>query len=230
MKVDVLTLFPGMFGGVFSESILRIAREKDLLDLRIWNIRDFTEDRHRSADDKPYGGGPGMVLKVEPVTECVEHVLSVRGEEARVVLLTPQGRRFAQPVAREYSKESHLVLICGHYEGFDERIRLGLRPEELSIGDYVLSGGEAAALVVVDAVVRLIPGVLGSADSVREESFSDGDGLEYPQYTRPAEYRGMVVPDVLRSGNHREIAKWREEMARERTRSRRKKERFDEAS
>jgi len=230
MKVDVLTLFPGMFGGAFHESILRIAREKRLLDVRVWNIRDLTEDRHRSVDDKPYGGGPGMVMKVEPVIECVEHVLAARGEDARVVLLTPQGRRFDQAVAKELSQEPHLVLICGHYEGFDERIRVGLEPDELSIGDYVLSGGEAAATVVIDAVTRLIPGVLGSAESVREESFARGDQLEYPQYTRPAEYRGMAVPDVLRSGNHEKIRVWREEKSRERTESRRQKERSDEAS
>jgi len=170
MKVDVLTLFPGMFGGVFAESILRIAREKRLLDVRVWNIRDFTSNRHRTVDDKPYGGGPGMVMKVEPVLECVSHVLATRGEEARVLLLTPQGRRFDQAKARELSQTSHIVLICGHYEGFDERIRLALEPEELSIGDYVLSGGEAAATVVIDAVTRLVPGVLGSDDSARTDS------------------------------------------------------------
>ena len=230
MKVDVLTLFPGMFGGVFHESILRIAREKRLLDVRVWDIRDFTADRHRSVDDKPYGGGPGMVMKVEPVVECVEHVLATRGKDARVVLLTPQGRRFDQTVAKELSEAPHLVLICGHYEGFDERIREGLRPFELSIGDFVLSGGEAAATVVIDAVTRLIPGVLGSSESVRDESFSHGDQLEYPQYTRPAEYRGMEVPDVLRSGNHAKIRLWREQKSRERTESRRQKERSDEAS
>lgn len=230
MKVDVLTLFPGMFGGVFHESILRIAREKRLLDVRVWNIRDFTADRHRSVDHKPYGGGPGMVMKVEPVVECVEHVLATRGKDAEVVLLTPQGRRFDQTVAKELSEVPHLVLICGHYEGFDERIREELRPFELSIGDFVLSGGEAAATVVIDAVTRLIPGVLGSSESVREESFSHGDQLEYPQYTRPAEYRGMEVPDVLRSGNHAKIRLWREQKSRERTESRRQKERSDEAS
>jgi len=230
MKVDVLTLFPGMFGGVFHESILRIAREKHLLDVRVWNIRDFTADRHRSVDDRPYGGGPGMVMKVEPVFECVSHVLATRGKDARVVLLTPQGRRFDQTVARELSEVPHLVLICGHYEGFDERIRTGLEPDELSIGDFVLSGGEAAATVVIDAVTRLIPGVLGSNESVREESFSHGDQLEYPQYTRPAEYGGMEVPDVLRSGNHAKIRLWREQKSRERTESRRQKERSDEPS
>jgi tRNA (guanine37-N1)-methyltransferase len=228
MKVDVLTLFPGMFGGAFSESILRIGREKGLLDLRVWNVREFTTDRHRSVDDKPYGGGPGMVMKVEPVTECVEHVLEVRGEGARVILLTPQGRRLTQGVAAELSSEDHLLLICGHYEGFDERIRLGLRPDELSVGDFVLSGGETAAMVVIDAVTRLIPGVLGSSESVREESFSRGDELEYPQYTRPPEYRGMTVPEVLRSGDHEKIRTWREEQSMARTRARRKKERSDE--
>lgn len=228
MKVDVLTLFPSMFGGVFSESILRIAREKGRLDLRVWNIREEATDRHRTVDDRPYGGGPGMVMKPEPVLECVERVLARRGRDARKILLTPQGRRFTQETARELVREEHLLLVCGHYEGFDERIRIGLGAEELSLGDFVLSGGETAAMVVIDAVVRLVPGVLGDARSAEEESFSDGDTLEYPQYTRPAEYKGMKVPDVLMSGNHAEIDAWRREMARSRTVARRRKERSDE--
>jgi tRNA (guanine37-N1)-methyltransferase len=228
MKIDVLTLFPGMFDGVLEESILRIAREKGLLDVRLWDIREFTHDRHRSADDRPYGGGPGMVMKVEPVTECVEHVLAERGEDAMRILLTPQGRRLAQGLVRKLAVEEHLLLVCGHYEGFDERIRLGLRPTEISVGDFVLSGGEVAAMVVIDAVARLIPGVLGSEESVEEESFSSGGLLEYPQYTRPPEYRGMRVPEVLLSGHHENIRAWREEMARRRTRARREEERSDE--
>ena len=227
MKIDVLTLFPGMFDGVLEESILRIAREKGLLDVRLWDIREFTHDRHRSADDRPYGGGPGMVMKVEPVTECVEHVLAARGEDAMKLLLTPQGRRLTQGLARELAEREHLLLICGHYEGFDERIRQGLRPTELSVGDFVLSGGEIAAMVVIDAVARLIPGVLGSEESVTEESFSNGSLLEYPQYTRPPEYRGMQVPEVLLSGHHERIRAWREEMARRRTSARREEERSD---
>ncbi|MHC4472963.1 MAG: tRNA (guanosine(37)-N1)-methyltransferase TrmD [Planctomycetota bacterium] len=228
MKIDVLTLFPGMFGGVLSESILRIAGDKGLLDVRLWDIRDFTRDRHRTVDDRPYGGGPGMVMKVEPVTECVEHVRAERGEEALVVLLTPQGRRFTQEVAQELATEEHVLLVCGHYEGFDERIRMALEPVEISVGDFVLSGGEIPAMVIIDAVARLIPGVLGSAESLDEESVGSEGLLEYPQYTRPAEYRGMKVPEVLLSGHHEKIRAWREEMARERTRSRRREERTDE--
>jgi tRNA (guanine37-N1)-methyltransferase len=180
------------------------------------------------VDDKPYGGGPGMVMRPEPVFAAVEHVLSVRGREATKILLTPQGRTFDQSVARELAGRGHLLLICGRYEGFDERIRIGLRPEEISVGDYVLSGGEPAAMVVVDAVARLVPGVLGSEDSLREESFSEGDLVEYPQYTRPAEFRGMEVPEVLISGHHERIRAWREETARRRTAARRRKERSDE--
>ena len=228
MKIDVLTLFPEMFGGVLSESILRIAQEKALLDVEVWDIRDFTSDRHRTADDRPYGGGPGMVMKVEPVFACLEHVLAMRGENAHRVLLTPQGRLFRQDVAHEFAAKEHLLLICGHYEGFDERIRIGLTPDEVSVGEYVLSGGELAAMVVIDAVARLLPGVLGSMESLTEESFSEGDLLEYPQYTRPAEFRGMKVPEILLSGHHENIRAWRAERAVRRTQERRRKERGDE--
>ena len=228
MKIDVLTLFPEMFGGVLSESILRIAQEKELLDVEVWDIRDFTSDRHRTADDRPYGGGPGMVMKVEPVFACLEHVLAMRGTEAHRVLMTPQGRTFRQDVAREFAAKEHLLLLCGHYEGFDERIRIGLTPDEVSVGDYVLSGGELAAMVVIDAVTRLLPGVLGSTESLDEESFTEGDLLEYPQYTRPAEFRGMKVPEILLSGHHENIRAWRAEMAVRRTQERRRKERSDE--
>ena len=228
MKIDVLTLFPGICEGALEESILGIAREKGLLDVRLWDIREFTTDRHRSADDKPYGGGPGMVMKVEPVLACVEHVLEERGRDAHVVLLSPQGRTFRQETARELSRKEHLVLICGRYEGFDERIRIGLGADEISIGDYVLSGGELPAMVIVDTVARLLPGVLGCEESLDEESFADGDVLEYPQYTRPPEYRGMKVPEVLLSGHHERIREWRAEMSRQRTLARRLKERSDE--
>ena len=220
MKIDVLTLFPDMFGGVLSESIPRIAREKGLLDVRLHNIREFATGRHRSVDAPPYGGGPGMVLRVEPVIACAEHVLAQRGTGAHPVMLTPKGRRFRQEIALELAEREHLMLICGHYEGFDDRNRGLLRPDEISIGDYVLSGGEIAAMVVIDAVARLIPGVLGSAESLSEESFSREGLLEYPQYTRPAEYRGVSVPEVLLSGHHEKIRKWREEMARKRTEER----------
>ena len=217
MKIDVLTLFPGMFAGPLDESIVRRARDTGRLDLQIHNLRDYTHDRHRTVDDKPFGGGPGMLLKPEPIFEAVE---GLAGEATRVVLLTPAGRPFDQGIARELAQVSHLLLVCGSYEGFDERIREGLADDELSIGDFVLTNGALPAMVIIDAVVRLLPGVLGDDTSARDESFSQGR-LEYPQYTRPAEFRGMRVPEVLLSGNHAEIAKWRAEQARRRTEQRR---------
>jgi tRNA (guanine37-N1)-methyltransferase len=217
MKIDVLTLFPGMFAGPLDESIVRRARDTGRLSLQIHNLRDYTHDRHRTVDDKPFGGGPGMLLKPEPVFEAVEHLAD---EQTRVILLTPAGRRFNQALARELAQAEHLLLVCGSYEGFDERIREALADDELSIGDFVLTNGALPAMVVVDAVVRLLPGVLGDDESAREESFSQ-DGLEYPQYTRPAEFRGMKVPEVLLSGHHAEIAKWRAQQARRRTETRR---------
>jgi tRNA (guanine37-N1)-methyltransferase len=217
MHVDILTLFPAMFKGPFNESIVKRARESGALDLRLTDIRDFTTDRHRTVDDTPYGGGPGMVMKPGPLFAAVE---SVRSAESRVVLLSPQGRLFRQNVAVEMSRLPHLVLVCGHYEGVDERVREHLVDDELSIGDFVLTGGELAAMVVVDAVSRLIPGVLGKEESVLEESHSSGL-LEYPHYTRPAEFRGWRVPDILLSGNHGEIARWRRRESLRRTRARR---------
>ncbi len=217
MKIDVLTLFPGMFSGPLDESIVKRAREAGLLTLGIHNLRDWTHDKHKTVDDRPFGGGPGMLLKPEPIFEAVEQLA---GEKTKVVLLCPQGRRFDQSVARELAKVEHLLLICGSYEGFDERIREALADDELSIGDFVLTNGALPAMVIVDAVTRLLPGVLGDDDSARDESFSDGM-LEYPHYTRPAEFRGMKIPDVLLSGNHAEIAKWREQQARVRTAARR---------
>jgi len=219
MVIDVLTLFPGMFQGVLSESILKIAREKGVLDVRLHNIRDYTEDKHRKVDDRPYGGGPGMVMSPQPVVDAVE---AVRGDDpdAKLILLTPQGRVFDQKLARELAGEKRLILICGRYEGFDERILLLLKPMELSVGDYVLSGGEIPAMVVVDAVARLLPGALGDPESAAAESFQSGL-LDFPQYTRPPEFRGLAVPEVLLSGNHAEIDKWRAQQALERTRQRR---------
>ena len=217
MRIDVLTLFPGMFTGPLDESILRRARQSGALDLRIYNLRDWTHDKHRTVDDRPFGGGPGMLLKPEPIFEAVE---SLRTEKSRVILLSPAGRLFRQEIARELAKESHLILICGSYEGVDERVRTHLVDDEISIGDYVLTSGALPAMVIIDAVTRLLPGVLGDEQSAEEESFSDGL-LEYPQYTRPAEYRGLRVPEILLSGNHEEIAKWRLQQAIERTRQRR---------
>jgi tRNA (guanine37-N1)-methyltransferase len=217
LRIDILTLFPEMFRGPFDESIVRRARDAGALDLRLVNIRDFATDRHRTVDDAPYGGGPGMVMKPGPLFAAVE---AVRDPYSRVVLLTPQGRLFRQEVAVELSQLQHLALICGHYEGVDERVREHLADDELSIGDYVLTGGELAAMVMVDSVSRLLPGVLGAEDSLLEESHGS-ELLEYPHYTRPADFRGWAVPEILLSGNHAEIARWRRRQALERTRQRR---------
>jgi len=213
MKIDVLTLFPGMFSGPLDESIVKRARATGLLDLNIHNLRDWTHDRHRTVDDRPFGGGPGMLLKPEPIFEAVE---SLRREKTRVILLSPAGRKFDQAVARELAQLDDLLLVCGSYEGFDERVREGLAHDELSIGDFVVTNGALPAMVLIDAVTRLLPGVLGDDASSQDESFSHGL-LEYPQYTRPAEFRGMKVPEVLMSGNHAEIEKWRSQQAKART-------------
>ena len=217
MKIDVLTLFPGMFAGPLDESIVMRARNAGLLELGIHNLRDWTHDRHKTVDDRPFGGGPGMLLKPEPIFEAVGQLA---GAQTKVVLLCPQGRRFTQAIAREMSQAQHLLLVCGSYEGFDERIREALADDEVSIGDFVLTNGALPAMVVVDAVTRLLPGVLGDDESSADESFSQGL-LEYPHYTRPAEFRGMKVPEVLISGNHAEIERWRKEQARLRTAARR---------
>ena len=217
MRIEILTTFPGMIDAASSESIIGRAREKGIVDLEAVNLRDFTEDKHRTTDDEPYGGGPGMVMKCEPVFKAVETLLSRRGSlKPRVLLMTPQGRRFDQRMAEELARESYLMMICGRYEGVDERIREHLVTDEVSVGDYVLTGGELPALVIMDAVARLLPGVLGDETSPESESFSSGL-LEYPQYTRPAEFRDCKVPDVLLSGNHAEIEKWRRISALERT-------------
>ncbi|HZF01554.1 MAG TPA: tRNA (guanosine(37)-N1)-methyltransferase TrmD [Methylomirabilota bacterium] len=217
MKIDVLTLFPAMFAGPLDESIIMRARKKGLLDLQIHDLRNWTHDRHRTVDDKPFGGGPGMLLKVEPLFEAVE---SLKREKTKVILLSPGGRKFSQEIARELAEQKDLLLVTGHYEGFDERVREKLADDELSIGDYVLTNGALPAMVVIDAVARLLPGVLGDDESSHDESFSHGL-LEYPQYTRPAEFRGMKVPDILVSGNHAEIEKWRREQAKLRTKEKR---------
>jgi tRNA (guanine37-N1)-methyltransferase len=217
MKIDVLTLFPAMFAGPLDESIIARARRSGLLQLSIHNLRDFAHDRHRTVDDRPFGGGPGMLLKPEPIFEAVEKLAT---SKTRVILLSPSGRAFNQAIARELALAEDLLFITGHYEGFDDRIRERLAHDELSIGDYVLTNGALPAMVVIDTVVRLLPGALGDDESAHEESFSHGL-LEYPQYTRPAEFCGMKVPEVLLSGNHAQIAKWRAEQSRTRTKARR---------
>jgi len=217
MKIDVLTLFPGMFAGPLDESIIARARRNGLLQLSVHNLRDYTHDRHKSVDDRPFGGGPGMLLKPEPIFEAVEKLATPR---TRVILVSPAGRTFNQAIARQLALADELLIITGHYEGFDERIRARLAHDELSIGDYVLTNGALPAMVIIDTLTRLLPGALGDDESAHEESFSHGL-LEYPQYTRPAEFQGMKVPEVLLSGNHAEIAKWRAEQARVRTEERR---------
>ena len=217
MKIDVLTLFPGMFPGPLDESIIKRACESGRLRLGIRDLRDYTHDRHRKVDDRPFGGGPGMLMKPEPLFEAVE---DLRGEKTRVILTSPAGRPFRQEIARELAGEDHLLLICGNYEGFDERVRVRLVDDEISIGDYVLTNGALPAMVIIDAVTRLLPGVLGDDESSVDESFSE-NLLEYPQYTRPSEFRGMSVPEVLLSGDHAAIERWRREQARKRTGQRR---------
>ncbi len=216
MRIDVLTLFPSMFESSLSCSILKRAQEAALVEIALTDIRDFAADSYRKVDDKPYGGGPGMVMMPGPVFDCFEHVQKLSPDKGRVILLTPQGKRFDQTKAAELSKEKRIILIAGKYEGFDERIRTSLDAEQISIGDYVLNGGELAAMVIIDAVVRLLPGALGDEGSSKDDSFSEGL-LEYPQYTRPEVFRDMKVPDVLLSGDHAKIAEWRRQQALERT-------------
>jgi len=217
MEFDILTLFPGIFTGPLDESILKRARETGLVQIRVHNLRDFTHDKHRVVDDRPYGGGPGMLMKPEPIFEAVE---KLQRPESCVVLMTPQGKPFTQAQAGQFAGKPHLIIICGHYEGVDERVREALVDEEISIGDYVLTNGALAAAVVVDAVTRLLPGAIGHEQSAADDSFATGM-LEGPQYTRPPEFRGMKVPDVLLSGDHGAVEKWRINEARERTRQRR---------
>lgn len=221
MRVDIITIFPEFIEAGVGFSIMKRAQEKSALEVGVHNLRDYTHDRHRSTDDAPFGPGAGMVMKPEPVFEAVETIRGEHGSsESKVLLMTPQGRTFSQEIARDLSGESHLIILCGHYEGVDERIREHLVDMEISIGDYVLTGGELPALVVLDAVIRLLPGVLGAEESAVEESFSEGL-LEYPHYTRPSEFRGWQVPDVLLSGHHAEIAKWRRIQSLKRTLERR---------
>jgi tRNA (guanine37-N1)-methyltransferase len=247
MRFDVLTLFPEMFSGYLGQSLLKLAIERGLVQVHLHDIRDWASGRHRVVDDRPYGGGPGMILKPEPVVECVEAVqagqpapnkndrkppappggelreqAAANLEPGHLIMLTPQGRRLTQPIVEELAGRKRLVLLCGRYEGFDDRVRQILHPDEISIGDYILGGGEVAAMVIIDAVIRLVPEVLGHEQSPWDDSFSGDDRLlEGPQYTRPREYRGLTVPEVLLNGNHEEITRWRREQSLERTRERR---------
>lgn len=217
MRVDVLTIFPEMFTGFLNTSIIKRAREQGRLEVNLVSIRAYARNKHRNVDDYPFGGGPGMVMQAEPLFLAVEDLLP-GGEAARppVILMSPQGEAFNQGMAEELAREEHLILICGHYEGVDERVRLALVTREISIGDYVLTGGELPAMVIIDAVTRLLPGVLGAPEGAREDSFAMGL-LEYPQYTRPRSFRGLEVPEVLLSGNHEQIRRWRRQQALERT-------------
>ena len=220
MRIDILTLFPEMFDSPLSHSILKIAQEKGLLNLHLTDIRDFTENKHGKVDDKPYGDGCGMVMMAQPVFDAVEAAGKLADEKPKIIILTPQGQKFTQQKAAELSSEKRLMLIAGRYEGFDERILEGLDAEQISIGDYVLTGGELGAMVIIDAVARLLPGVLGDDESSQDESFSNGL-LEYPQYTRPEDFRGMKVPEILLSGNHGKIEQWRKEQSLKRTKANR---------
>lgn len=220
MKIDVLSLFPDMFSGVFGQSILKKAQEKSAVQFQVLDFREFSTNKHRNVDDYPYGGGAGMVLTPQPLFDAVETLTKETSEKPRIILLCPQGERFSQRKAEELSKEKHLIFLCGHYEGYDERIREHLVTDEISIGDYVLTGGELGAMVVIDAVTRLLPGVLGKEESHIQDSFSTGL-LEHPQYTRPADFRGMKVPGVLMSGNHKHIEEWRKKESLKRTYERR---------
>jgi tRNA (guanine37-N1)-methyltransferase len=213
MRFDVLTLFPEIFAGYLSQSLLKLALQNGLVDIRLWNIRDWARGKHHSVDDRPFGGGPGMVIMPEPVFAAVEAVQQQAPESGLLVMLTPAGERLTQNVVRELATHRRLVILCGRYEGFDERVRLGLRPREVSVGDFVCNGGEVPAMVVIDTVIRYVPGVLGDPASVTEESHSAEGRLEYPQYTRPREFRGMAVPEILLSGNHPAIARWRQEQS-----------------
>jgi tRNA (guanine37-N1)-methyltransferase len=213
VRFDVLTLFPEIFQGYLTQSLLKLAIEAGLVEINLWNLRDWAKGKHRSVDDRPFGGGPGMVIMPEPVYDCVEAVQPLAPDPGLLVMLTPAGRRLDQQLVQELAQQKRLLLLCGRYEGFDERIRLGLRPLEVSAGDFVCNGGEVPAMLVIDTVIRYVPGVLGDPASLVEESHSEAGRLEYPQYTRPRVFRGMEVPDILLSGNHQAIARWRREQS-----------------
>lgn len=219
MRIDVITIFPKMFDSVLNESIIKRAQAKGKVKIYIHDLRDYTLDKHRKVDDRPFGGGSGMVMRPEPIFNCVGYIKS-KIPKPKIILLSPQGKKFSQGIAKKLSKAKSLILICGHYEGVDERVRNNLADEELSIGDYVLTGGELPAMVLIDALVRLIPGVLGDKNSLNFESF-EGNLLEYPHYTRPASFRRMGVPEILLSGDHNKIEDWRRRQALKRTKERR---------
>ena len=221
MRFDIVTPFPDMMKGIFNESILRKALEKGIIEVKIWDLRDFTTDKHKTVDDYPYGGGPGMILKPEPLFRAVEKILKKKPKsKPGIVFMTPQGEKYSQEKAKALSEKDHLIFLCGHYRGVDERIIDNLVTDEISIGDYILTGGELPSAVVIDSVIRLLPGVLGDFDSAEKDSFTCGR-LDHPHYTRPAEFQGLKVPDVLLSGHHAEIEKWRETIALQRTHERR---------
>jgi tRNA (guanine37-N1)-methyltransferase len=224
MRFDILTLFPEIFSGYLGQSLLKLAIERSLVQINLHNIRDWSKDKHKSVDDRPYGGGPGMLLKVEPVVDCVEAVQKLADEPGHLIMLSPTGRKLTQQVVEELAAHPRLLLLCGRYEGFDDRVRQLLKPDEISIGDYILGGGEVPAMVLIDAVIRLVPGVLGDEQSARHDSFSDTAGgrlLESGHFTRPREYRGLTVPEVLISGDHEAIERWRQEQSVQITRQRR---------
>lgn len=217
IRFDILSLFPDLFQSYLSQSLLKLAIQSGLVQVHLWNIRDWSNDKHGRVDDRPYGGGPGMLLMAEPVVACVEAVQAKAERPGRLVMLTPTGTRLTQKVVETLSAEERILLLCGRYEGFDDRIRQVLQPTELSIGDFICNGGEVPAMAVIDSVIRLVPGVLGDEASARDDSHNEPGRLEYPQYTRPRTFRGLDVPDVLLSGNHRAIADWRERESRNRT-------------
>lgn len=218
IRFDVLTLFPGIFDGYLGQSLLDDAIRAGLVEVHRWNIRDWTADKHQKVDDRPFGGGPGMVMTPQPVVDCVEAVRAKAEPTGKLVMLTPAGERLTQRVVGKLAAEPRLILLCGRYEGFDDRIRQILQPWEISVGDFVCNGGEVPAMVVIDAVIRLVPGVLGDEESAADESHSEEGRLEYPQFTRPRVFRGLEVPEVLLSGNHQAIAKWRREQSEQRSR------------
>ena len=221
MRFDVLTLFPDMFASYLSQSLLKLAIQRELVSVKLWNFRDWATGKRKSVDDTPYGGGPGMLIMCPPVFDAVEAVQQDCGQSGQLIMLTPQGRKLDQKLVEELAQHKRLLLLCGRYEGFDDRIRQGLQPLEVSVGDFICNGGEVPAMLLIDSVIRLIPGVLGDETSHKYESFSDSGLLEYPQFTRPREFRGMAVPEVLLNGNHAEIQRWQDQQSLQRTQERR---------